>query len=217
MSVEILEQAKKKPMPEREQPTIYVIQDGEYLGPYTEKEVRRHWANGLLRHGDFVWQDGMGEWIRLETYFGIPAPVIAQTLNGGKNGQGQRSPVTQPVLFDPPGNLPEGFEYQTHPSVSAGWLIFLCWTSLGAGILVAAVYHHKPVYVLAAAGVSAFLCLIQVLRLRNAGSIGMLVASLAIPALVWCLAVSLLTPPLPVEPGMEHNVDVPTNDSALIK
>lgn len=176
--------------------SIYVLQAGVYLGPYSEKEVRRHWANGTIQDSDLLWQEGMAEWLPLRSYFGIPSPLITETKAG-------KIPPSAPIRPAP--NVPfladdrPGFEYQGHPAASAGWLVFVSWTLFGGSMLAAAIFHQKPMWVGLMAAFSVIVALIHAIRLRTGGSIGLLVATVVLPAMVWCLAVSLL-PPVKTEP-----------------
>ncbi|NJK92612.1 MAG: DUF4339 domain-containing protein [Blastochloris sp.] len=58
---------------------IYVHREGVQSGPFTEKELRRHWANGVIHSEDWVWQEGMSDWIQLGSYFGVPVLVTSST------------------------------------------------------------------------------------------------------------------------------------------
>ncbi|MGF1679381.1 MAG: DUF4339 domain-containing protein [Candidatus Methylacidiphilales bacterium] len=51
---------------------IYIFKSGKELGPFDEREIRRHWANGVLDADDLAWSEGMVEWVALKHYFGIP-------------------------------------------------------------------------------------------------------------------------------------------------
>jgi len=176
---------------ERPSQSIYVLQEGIYLGPYTEKEVRRHWANGTIRDADLLWQEGMNEWMNLRSYFGMPTPMITETLPGRTISHApprQLSPVV-PLPRDTP-----DFHYQGHPALAASWLIFFSWSVFGASMLAAALFYQKPALVGMVAAVSVIVALLHLIRVRSAASIGLLIASVVMPALVWCLAVALLPP-----------------------
>jgi hypothetical protein len=178
--------------------SIYVLQAGVYLGPYTEKEVRRHWANGTISDADLLWQEGMSEWVSLRSYFGIPSPMITESSTGRIPSTAPLRPMTasQLVFKEPP-----TYGYQGHPAAAASWLVLASWTCFGASILAAAVFYQKPMWVGLVAGFSAVVALIHVIRLRSVSSIWLLIAILSVPALVWCLAVALLPPPAPEAPS----------------
>lgn len=177
---------------ERPSQSIYVLQEGIYLGPYTEKEVRRHWANGTIRDADLLWQEGMNEWMNLRSYFGMPTPMITETLTGKVPSN---APPRQPSPVIPLSREAPDFYYQGHPALAASWLIFFSWSCFGASMLAAAIFYQKPALVGMAAGVSVIVALLHLIRLRSASSVGLLVASVVMPALVWCLAVALLPEP----------------------
>ncbi|MEM6884400.1 MAG: DUF4339 domain-containing protein [Verrucomicrobiota bacterium] len=52
--------------------TIYIHKNEEELGPYTEKEIRMHWANGLLDGEDLAWEADMEAWVPLKNFFSAP-------------------------------------------------------------------------------------------------------------------------------------------------
>ncbi len=52
--------------------SIYIHKDGNELGPYSEQELRLHWANGLFAAEDLAWRAGMEEWVPLKDFFAVP-------------------------------------------------------------------------------------------------------------------------------------------------
>lgn len=59
---------------------IYVHRAGQDLGPFTERELRRHWANGVIDHDDLAWYDGMEGWTSVSDLFGVPSRARHQSL-----------------------------------------------------------------------------------------------------------------------------------------
>ncbi|MEM6823386.1 MAG: DUF4339 domain-containing protein [Verrucomicrobiota bacterium] len=51
---------------------IFVIKDGHEAGPYTDKELRLHWANGAFAAEDLAWCLGQPEWLPLPEFFASP-------------------------------------------------------------------------------------------------------------------------------------------------
>lgn len=51
---------------------IYIHKDHKELGPYTEQEVRLHWANGLIDSEDLAWEENMLDWVLLKNFFNAP-------------------------------------------------------------------------------------------------------------------------------------------------
>jgi hypothetical protein len=90
---------------------IHVNRDGQVRGPYTEKELRRHWANGVLFPDDFVWKEGMADWVPLSSFFGVPvildsensSVVYSKPLNADEYDDGNAAdslfPLALPILL----------------------------------------------------------------------------------------------------------------------
>ena len=51
---------------------IHVNRGGEQLGPYSIEEVKSHLANGTLLPTDLAWQDGMTDWVPINSTWGQP-------------------------------------------------------------------------------------------------------------------------------------------------
>lgn len=176
---------------------IYIYREGEYLGPFTEAELRRHWANGVVEGSDYVWYEGMAEWITLRQYFGVPAALTSGAIRRGEvNLELVRARFADPVAQPEPAV----FEYKGHPSARAGTVIFLTWSMLGLSMLAVVIFFQR-IEVVALAGAGALLAgMWQVVRFRNAGSVAFLLACLAVPAALWWLAQSLIPVRGPARP-----------------
>ena len=48
---------------------IFVLKNGQEAGPYTDKELRLHWANGAFDADDLAWCLGQPEWLTLPEFF----------------------------------------------------------------------------------------------------------------------------------------------------
>lgn len=59
-------------MPTAEQGTIFIHKEGQELGPFSEPEVRRHWANGVVDASDLAWHPGLDNWIYVRDLFKPP-------------------------------------------------------------------------------------------------------------------------------------------------
>ena len=64
--------------------TVYVLKDGRQIGPYSERELRTHWANGVVAENDMVWRQGMPDYVPLGDFFNIrvisrPTPVLPES------------------------------------------------------------------------------------------------------------------------------------------
>jgi hypothetical protein len=170
---------------------IYIYRDGEYLGPFTERELRRHWANGVVQGSDYVWYEGMADWINLRDYFGVPAALTSAAIRSGE--------VDLEVVrarFAEPARDPEPeYEYLGHPAAQSGWIVFLSWTLLGGCILASVVFVHRPAIVGTAAALAVLGALLHLARFRAASSFGLLVASILLPVVFWWLAHTFLPAP----------------------
>jgi hypothetical protein len=69
----------------------FYLRDGERLGPYTYRHVRRLALSGRLSPHDPVWRDGMGRWVPAGVVRGLFGPVRAHS---------HRRPI-DPLFWDP--------------------------------------------------------------------------------------------------------------------
>lgn len=58
---------------------IFIHKNGHELGPFTEREVRRHWANGVVDSTDHAWHEGLDEWVMIKDLFGTPPAIEDQS------------------------------------------------------------------------------------------------------------------------------------------
>ena len=54
---------------------LYLHQDGEQVGPYTEEQIISMVSSGELRRDDIIWHEGLSEWQPIHTAVGLPAPL----------------------------------------------------------------------------------------------------------------------------------------------
>lgn len=178
---------------------IYVLRDGEYLGPFTSRELRRHWANGVVFPEDLVWQEGMTEWVGLRQYFGIPSALASQAIPGSGPTSGTARLRAEMAVAAAAAGEPaaEVFEYRGHPDSRSGWISFVCWSVFGLSLLGSAVFYQRIDAVLLLGAMAVVAALLHAVRFRDRTSVGLVLASLLLPALIWWLAQSLLPPPQP--------------------
>lgn len=50
---------------------IYLLKDGEQIGPFTLTELQQRAAEGLLSRSELAWTDGLQEWVPLGTIRGV--------------------------------------------------------------------------------------------------------------------------------------------------
>lgn len=55
---------------------LYLHQNGEQVGPYTEDQISAMLSSGELSRDDIVWHEGLAEWQPLHSIFALPAPVV---------------------------------------------------------------------------------------------------------------------------------------------
>lgn len=58
---------------------IYVAIDDNQQGPFQDEEVRQMLATGRIRPKSLGWQEGMGDWAPLNTWYAPAQTVVAQT------------------------------------------------------------------------------------------------------------------------------------------
>jgi hypothetical protein len=170
---------------------IYLYRDGQYLGPYTPKELRRHWANGVVMPEDLVWQEGMAEWLPLRSYFGIPSALATGAIPRGTVPSTANLQAQFAAMAGVDAGAP-GFEYKGHPASREGWVIFTSWSLLGLSMIGTVIFHHNITVVLTLAGMAFLGALLHTVRIRTLSSAGLVVASLVLPALLWWLAHTFL-------------------------
>ncbi|MEO0452633.1 MAG: DUF4339 domain-containing protein [Verrucomicrobiota bacterium] len=157
---------------------IYVHRDGKELGPFTERELRRHWANGIVDHDDLAWYEGMEGWITVNELFGVPTPASVSIEQEHRDR-----------LFSPP--APKGgplsgldtFEFfnggRIDPLNVVAWVLFV----LGVGIM--ALYRETliawaPIFLLSL-GFATY----NMLSRQKPMTFVLILANLIMPAVLW--------------------------------
>ena len=83
---------------------IYVLRNGQKMGPYTPDEVRSSLAAGSVQPTDLGWQEGAPDWQPISSILGfgadMPPAVPRQTFT--------RMPEPLGTLSGTPENLPAG-------------------------------------------------------------------------------------------------------------
>jgi len=54
---------------------LYLNQNGQQVGPYTEDQISAMIHSGALTRDDIVWHEGLSEWQPLHAVFDLPSPV----------------------------------------------------------------------------------------------------------------------------------------------
>lgn len=195
-----------------QQVEIYIYRDGQYLGPFSDRELRRHWANGLVHGTDYVWYEGMADWITLRDYFGVPAALTSAAIRSGEVDLSfVRARLAEMAPPEAQAEEPV-FEYGVHPAMRAGTVIFVTWTLWGVAFLVALLLHQRQEAVLLAVLAAVVGGVWQVMRFRNLGSGMFLLSCLVVPLGVWWLALTFLPRSTAEEtriPGIEKSASEP--------
>jgi hypothetical protein len=81
--------------------TLYITKNGQRLGPYTLTEIQALIANGTYHAADWVWYEGLTDWIPLQQVPGIvstSAPKSVPAMGVTTASTTPDSPVGRPVL-----------------------------------------------------------------------------------------------------------------------
>ncbi len=83
----------------------YYSEGGERRGPLSQDELGALIARGSVTADDFVWRDGMGDWVR-----SADAPELAQWFRAAPSAPagGSYPPQAPPPGSVPPGSVPPG-------------------------------------------------------------------------------------------------------------
>jgi hypothetical protein len=59
---------------------IYLQGEGHehHQGPFTEQELRRYWAYGIITDNDWVWQKGMDDCVQVKEFFNVTPIEIGE-------------------------------------------------------------------------------------------------------------------------------------------
>jgi hypothetical protein len=60
---------------------LYLHQNGEQVGPYTEDHISSMLASGELSRNDIVWHEGLTDWQAIHVVFSLPSPIAPPAPN----------------------------------------------------------------------------------------------------------------------------------------
>jgi hypothetical protein len=159
-------------------PTIYIHKDGQQIGPFTEKEMRSHWANGSIGPDDLAWYEGLPDWVYVKELFGVErVATVLQT-------QKPRLPAVD--MDDEPW---EGFHGQPGFDFLKGrqfdFLGLTAWVCFLLGVGMMALFRTTlvgwvPFFVLSIAFATY-----NMLAHHRTSSYVLILASLVTPAILW--------------------------------
>ena len=71
---------------------LFLHQNGEQVGPYTEEQVAAMVASGAITRGDIVWREGLADWQPIHTVINLPAPLAPKAPSPAHIPQQQIAP-----------------------------------------------------------------------------------------------------------------------------
>jgi hypothetical protein len=162
---------------------VFVNRDGTVTGPFTEKELRRHWANGVIYADDYVWKEGMAEWVVLGSYFGVPV-ISSHSTNLRGFSKLQNS-----------GAETEGSGDIFHSKVVLP-VIFSILSMLSVLYFIVAIPENK-VYIAIASGVTLVLAMTVCFIGRKLSLVLLMTVNVLLPVLAWYYFIQNETSPRP--------------------
>lgn len=144
---------------------LFLHQNGEQVGPYTEDQISSMIQSGELTRDDIVWHEGLSEWQPLHAVFDLPTPATPPA----PAYQGRRSSAPEPHTVMT--NVKQG-------AIIGGWVCF------GLGILcmlwsLVLFFLYGPFFL-----VAFILSIVAMSQRRVLGGIALLVATLLIPTIL---------------------------------
>lgn len=144
---------------------LYLNQNGEQVGPYTEEQISAMIHGGALTRDDIVWHEGLSEWQPIHTVFDLPAPIAppAPAYQAPRPAPSESGTVMT--------NVKQG-------AIIGGWVCF------GLGILfmlwsLMFFFLYGPFFL-----VAFVLSIVAMSQRRIVGGISLLMATLLIPTIL---------------------------------
>ncbi len=157
---------------------IHIHRAGQDLGPFTERELRVHWANGVVDHDDLAWHEGLDDWISVSALFGMASRSSQQSIENEHrerlisitNDKAQRSGM-------------DTFEFFNGRSIDP--LNVIAWVLFVLGIGMMALYRENlaiwtPPFILSL----GFATYNLLMRQRPLAYV-LVMANLVLPAVIW--------------------------------
>lgn len=150
---------------------IYVNREGNVTGPFTEKELRRHWANGVIYSDDHVWKEGMADWVVLGSYFGVP--VLSANSASVSSLSNRRAQLA---------------EVKNSEGVYQAWLVMpalFSIISMLSALFFVIVMPENTLYFAVACGLTLVLALVVCFVGRKLSLVLLMALNVLVPALAW--------------------------------
>lgn len=144
---------------------LYLHQNGEQVGPYTEEQIVSMVSSGELSRDDIIWHEGLAEWQPIQSVVGLPAPVAPQPAPV----QQAQSSSPQPTQVET--NVKQG-------AIIGGWVCF----ALGLICMVLSLFMfflYGPFFL-----VAFILSIVAMSQRRVLGGVVLLVATLVVPSVL---------------------------------
>jgi hypothetical protein len=151
--------------PPKHKMELYLNQNGEQVGPYTEDQISEMIHSGALTRNDIVWHEGLSEWQPLHAVFDLPAPVAPPAPAYQIPRQSTEEPRT--VMT----NVKQG-------AIIGGWacfglgILFMLWSLM-------LFFLYGPFFL-----VAFVLSIVAMSQRRVVGGISLLMATLLIPTIL---------------------------------
>jgi len=144
---------------------LYLHQNGEQVGPYTEEQIISMVSSGEISRDDIIWHEGLAEWQPIHSVVALPAPIAPQPA-----AVQQAQPTShQPEQVET--NVKQG-------AIIGGWVCF----GLGLICMVFSLFMfflYGPFFL-----VAFILSIVAMSQRRVLGGVALLVATLVVPSVL---------------------------------
>ena len=141
---------------------LYLHQNGEQVGPYTEEQIISMVSSGELSRDDIIWHEGLAEWQPIQSVVSLPAPIAPQPAPVPQAQTASHQPAQVET------NVKQG-------AIIGGWVCF------GLGLICMFIslfmfFLYGPFFL-----VAFILSIVAMSQRRVLGGVVLLVATLVVP------------------------------------
>lgn len=139
---------------------IYIHQNDQQLGPFSEEQIRSMVASGQISETENGWHEGLSEWQPLNAILALAAPVAAPALTAAPLNEHKERVVQT--------NVKQG-------AIIGGWVCF----ALGTGLMTFSMWSffiYGPLFL-----VAFILSIVAMSQRRVLGGIALLLCALLVP------------------------------------
>jgi len=144
---------------------IYLYQNDQQVGPFTEEAIRGMVASGAISPDDLGWHEALPEWQPLHTFISFAAAPAAPAFAPAPFAAAQASPGVVQT------NVKQG-------AVIGGWVCF----ALGVGLMFLSMwsfFFYGPMFI-----VAFILSIVAMAQRRIVGGVGLLLTTLIVPTIL---------------------------------